>query len=206
MISADSDMSKQKTASRLSLSIFWLKREGYLPQKDYYSHGGITWSNYYGEIGSLNFIVHLEDSGASSIRLIYTNTNYRTDEKTEMDYQLPIVKTSCHYGGVRYWFVCPLSTNERYCGRRVGVLYSMGKYFGCRHCGDLAYASQKRGGKFRGTSICFPDIDRAWEQVKRTHYNGRMTKKYIRVLKMENRLGAAFGEMAARMERALRHL
>ncbi len=45
--------------------------------------------------------------------------------------------TPCNYGGFRTWFLCSR------CERRVGVLYGAGKYFFCRHCYDLAYASQQ---------------------------------------------------------------
>jgi hypothetical protein len=45
--------------------------------------------------------------------------------------------TSCHLGGERSWWVCPI------CGRRVAVLYGPGKHYACRHCRQLAYASQR---------------------------------------------------------------
>jgi hypothetical protein len=43
--------------------------------------------------------------------------------------------THCTYGGYRPWLVCGN------CGRRVVVLYGVGKYFACRHCYDLTYRS-----------------------------------------------------------------
>ena len=46
-------------------------------------------------------------------------------------------RTHCHYGGHRYWFLCPR------CYRRVAVLYGAGKYFYCRHCYKLTYTSQQ---------------------------------------------------------------
>jgi hypothetical protein len=46
--------------------------------------------------------------------------------------------TSCHYGGRRAWFHCPVSG----CGRRVATLYGNG-IFACRHCHRLAYSSQR---------------------------------------------------------------
>ena len=48
-------------------------------------------------------------------------------------------RTPCNYGGRRTWFRCPR------CGKRVAVLYGAGKYFFCRHCYDLTYASQQEG-------------------------------------------------------------
>jgi hypothetical protein len=45
--------------------------------------------------------------------------------------------TACNYGGKRAWFLCPG------CNRRVAVLYGAGRYFLCRHCYNLTYASQQ---------------------------------------------------------------
>ncbi len=46
--------------------------------------------------------------------------------------------TPCNFGGSRPWFVCP----GEGCGRRVAILYGPGRLL-CRHCSDLAYASQR---------------------------------------------------------------
>jgi hypothetical protein len=71
--------------------------------------------------------------------------------------------TPCTYGGVRYWFRCPAVG----CGRRVAILHGAGKYFACRHCYRLAYASQRenagdraarRGDKIRARLQWEPGI------------------------------------------------
>jgi hypothetical protein len=41
--------------------------------------------------------------------------------------------------------MCPGVVNGMACGRRVAKLYGPGKYFLCRHCYCLAYASQSEG-------------------------------------------------------------
>ena len=51
----------------------------------------------------------------------------------------------CHLGGQRHWFTCPR------CCKRVGVLYSPGRYFACRPCGGLGYATQKEGAGDRAS-------------------------------------------------------
>ena len=43
-----------------------------------------------------------------------------------------------HYGGKRWWFLCPVSE----CGKRVGVLYLGAEQIGCRHCHKLVYVTQ----------------------------------------------------------------
>ena len=47
--------------------------------------------------------------------------------------------SACHLGGERRWFTCPR------CSKRVAVLYAPGKYFACRKCYGLGYATQKEG-------------------------------------------------------------
>ncbi len=46
-------------------------------------------------------------------------------------------------GGKRPWFLCPS------CGRRCGVLYSLGSRIICRKCGGLTYESQNEPRHFR---------------------------------------------------------
>jgi hypothetical protein len=43
----------------------------------------------------------------------------------------------------RPWFRCEAYFSGRYCGRRVGLLYSPGGVFACRHCYGLVYDCQK---------------------------------------------------------------
>ena len=58
-------------------------------------------------------------------------------------YRVWIEWTSCNYGGVRAWFLCP-----RNCGRRVAILYGDGSP-ACRHCNQLAYQSQHESPRYR---------------------------------------------------------
>ncbi|MBK6321284.1 hypothetical protein [Candidatus Aalborgicola defluviihabitans] len=56
-----------------------------------------------------------------------------------IDQWVHLQSTPCQLGGARQWFTCPS------CGKRVAVLYGPGKYFACRRCCGLGYASQKEG-------------------------------------------------------------
>ncbi|SFO39206.1 hypothetical protein SAMN04487859_1392 [Roseovarius lutimaris] len=53
-----------------------------------------------------------------------------------------ITRTDCHYGNQRPYFICPGVVSGRHCGRRVGKLFMGGRYFLCRHCYNIGYASQ----------------------------------------------------------------
>jgi hypothetical protein len=60
-----------------------------------------------------------------------------------------IVRVPCRFGGARPYFVCPGVVNGTACGRRVTKLYGPGRYFVCRHCYRLAYASQSEDAQRR---------------------------------------------------------
>lgn len=201
-------MAKQEAEWSNKLSTFWLKKHGYLDGGVRY--GGIKWT--YGMSGnesSIAFTVTTngsEGDNIKNIKLKYTHTNRGTGEKEDMDYGIELATTFCNYGGKRYWFVCPLSKNGKYCGRRVGVLFSIGKWFGCRHCGEIAYAAQMKGGKYRGSSVSCPDIERAEKEVKRYYYNGKPTRKYRRVIRLNEKLNRDFIIMAAHVDKRFARL
>ena len=73
--------------------------------------------------------------------------NYRRngEEWHGVEEPVPIVRVPCRFGGTRPYFICPAVVNGVTCGRRVAKLYGPGRYFLCRHCYGLAYASQSEG-------------------------------------------------------------
>ena len=87
-----------------------------------------------------DFVLRGLELTSDYIRLFYTEG--KGSEATKMDYKVKLTTTACHFGGHRYWFICP------FCNRRVAKLYLPpgGKYFACRHCCDLTYYSQLRSG------------------------------------------------------------
>ena len=73
--------------------------------------------------------------------------SYLTKSTGEVVEQQVQMQTSpCHLGGQRHWFTCPR------CSKRVAVLYAPGRYFACRQCGGLSYATQKEGVGDRATT------------------------------------------------------
>jgi hypothetical protein len=108
----------------------------------------MNWTRNGEKTGSISFVVSAVE-GDEYIRFQYTQTDRHSGEKTELDYKVRLEWTACHFGGRRWWFICPLVVNGRACNRRVGVLYlDGGKYFGCRHCYDLTYESSKTSHQF----------------------------------------------------------
>jgi hypothetical protein len=128
-------------------------------------------------------------------RFHYTVTDRHTGEKTDYDYKVSLTTTPCNFGGVRYWFVCPLYTNGVYCGRSVGTLYLPpgGKYFGSRHCYDLSYESRNesrlgRFGQLGSVLTVERQMNELSKRVKRSFYAGRPTRTFRKLLRMQNRL------------------
>ena len=194
--------SKGKREAGNRLDIFWLKKHGYL-NKDYsFRGGGIKWTSYYGHESSIGFSVTTDDWGKPEeqkyIRLQYTHTDHYSKEKESVNYRVNLVTTPCQYGGKRYWFICPLTSNGQYCGRRAGTLYNLGKYFGCRHCGNITYASQKASGSYKGF-VSIPDIDKAKDAIKRYYYRGKPTRKYKKFLKLDEKFAIGLTKMYMRL-------
>ena len=67
-----------------------------------------------------------------------------------MELPVSLTRTYPHFGGVRWWFTCPLILDGERCGRRAGKLYLPpgAGHFGCRHCHDLTYRSCQESHKF----------------------------------------------------------
>lgn len=199
MISASErkPMPKQVAETNHRLNMPFLKKHKYLPQD--YSHqcGTVNWTCGSSR-SSISICVKVDPkkiyNDESYINLQYTNTSRWDGEKSEMNYKIPIITTHCNFGGVRYWFKCCLSVNGRFCGRRVGSLYQIGKYFGCRHCANITYQSKLESGKIR-CSVYQPDIDKLRAEIKRRYYKGQPTRKYKRYLKMNEKLDMAFYQM-----------
>lgn len=197
-------MSKQVAEQSNALRINWLKKQGILDGG--YRSGTITWTFGMSENKSSIGYSVLTGGDIDYISLRYTQTDNYSGEKTDLDYKIPLVSTSCNYGGKRYWFKCPLSKNGVFCGRRVGVLFLIGKHFGCRHCGEIAYSQQNQTRPYRDSAVTYPDIEEARKEVKRIYYKGKPTRKYLRVIKMEKKLDGIFMAMASKLDKSFNRI
>lgn len=180
-------------------------RTNFLKKHDYFTgwrSGTMTWtrSGWGGEHkSSVGIEVSITD-GDGYLRIHYTQTDRDTQEKKDFDYKVPLTTTPCRYGGKRYWFICPMSKNGVYCGKRVCTLYKNGDYFACRHCYNLTYSSRNQSGRYKGF-VSIPDIEEAEMQVKRYYYRGKPTRKYRRVLRLNERFEMGFITMASRLDK-----
>jgi hypothetical protein len=125
------------------LTIFSFKhclRSGYV--------GSITWYRGERKTGNIGYRV-LGGENPTAVKLFYTIT-WQSGEKTDVDYEVRLTTTPLPWGGVRYWFICPLVKSGIPCNRRIGCLYlpPSGDYFGCRHCYELTYRSCQESHQF----------------------------------------------------------
>lgn len=124
-------------------------REGILksgiPQR-----GSIRWTYKDGKDFSVNFEVSTLEMPGAFVRLWYSWVWVATQEQESADYSIQLTLTRPHFGGHRWWFICPLVVNGQPCNRRVGKLYlpRNARYFGCRHCHRLTYTSCQESHKF----------------------------------------------------------
>jgi hypothetical protein len=126
---------------------------------------------------------------------MYTLTD-RDGNKTDYKYAVSLVTTPCNFGGIRYWFACPV------CSRRVGGLYLVlgDAYFVCRGCNNLTYRSRNRTGMetFGHTSR---QIEKLRSQIKRWTWRGRPTRKVRRLNTLERKEGMLASQALKLLER-----
>jgi hypothetical protein len=186
-------MSKTEAEDTLKISTSFLKRHGYF--SSIWKDGIITWTAD-GCLEKYTDRVKIEVSFVNDenyLRIRYTINDCDTNKKKDFDYEIPIVATPCHYGGERYWFICPWYKNNKYCGNRISILYKNGDYFACRHCSNLTYKSRNINHRGR-TSLLFDFLnldEKALElskQISRTSYKGRPTRKQRRLEKIHQKI------------------
>jgi len=167
------------------LKIWELKKQGYLDKS---KKGKIEWQT--SSIANKNAIGIESHPEAYHpyIRLSYTQTD-PDGEKENFDYKIELTRTPCNYGGYRYWFLCPLARKGMMCGRRSGVLYKAGDYFGCRHCYNLTYWCRQHNKDYSlnwwfKSRKALNKIRKLETEIKRNEYNGKLTKKRKRLNKI----------------------
>ncbi|OWK44245.1 hypothetical protein FRUB_02177 [Fimbriiglobus ruber] len=92
---------------------------------------------------TIEYTIDLRDPDGASVELRYRLV--LADESHV--YRVRLVSTDCAFGGVRWWFLCPLVRDGKPCRQRVRVLYLRGRYYGCRACHRLTYASTQNSDR-----------------------------------------------------------
>ena len=181
-------MSKQEADWCKKIEIWWLLRD---MENGDYRNKTISWGTN-GDRGSVGCVVDLSEDDPS-VRFHYTQTDNYSDEKKDFDYKVQLVETSCHFGGTRYWFKCHLYKSGVYCGRRVGVLYKDGDWFGCRHCYELTYSSRKANRKYKHYPLfrvleLETKAEKLEMKTRNYTYRGKPTKKRQKLNKIYQKM------------------
>jgi hypothetical protein len=110
-----------------------------------FASGTVSWSHPGADpFASIRYAATLSHDGSGYIRLRYMARG------ESMDYRVRLVTTRPNYGGLRWWFLCPVSA-ERGIEKRAAKLYlpPRAKVFGCREAHDLTYQSCRESWQFR---------------------------------------------------------
>jgi hypothetical protein len=148
-----SDLCQRKTSAELcrKISIRFLKDNGFL---DADRAGSIVWKNAAGEVlESAELETFISADGDKTYLELTTGGIVNGKQKIEL------TTTPCNYGGVRWWFICPVVKDGVYCGNRVAklLLPPAAKFFGCRECYDLTYESCQKSHKYDKIIDHIPD-------------------------------------------------
>lgn len=182
---------KQTSEQCCGLSICNLKKYGLLTG---YDSGTISWTNSRtGQVTIVTLTADLQD--ATYVRLEYTLTD-NAGNKTDYESEVGLVKTTCNYGGERFWFGCP------WCDRRVATLYlPPGEAeFRCRHCYNLTYWSRNRS-RIAQWGYIGRERENLQSQIKRWTWRGRPTRKVRKLLNLQQKEGILAGAEIARLKR-----
>lgn len=85
-----------------------------------------------------SIVVHVRCEGFGGYLELRYRAQSTSEEWTSICECFPLVTTSPHFGGKRYWVLCS-------CGRRTANLYVAphSRYFRCRRCTHAVYQSQR---------------------------------------------------------------
>ena len=71
------------------------------------------------ERANISYVANLVDPADAWVRLIYTSTTRATGAKVDNDYRVRLETTRPNFGGLRWWFLCPITGRLRLLGRLV---------------------------------------------------------------------------------------
>ena len=139
---------KQLVENSLTLSISDMMRLGAIvPGK----RNGGQWSwNFPGKMphARIGYVADVRTVEGAALRLFYEANGHPVDNVVKL------TSTRPHFGGRRWWFICPAVGADGRTGRRVAKLHLPPgeRYFASRRAHGLTYRSCRESGQFRAIS------------------------------------------------------
>ena len=101
------------------------------------------WPSAEEKVVSVGYAIELAEDGRPTFRLRYSVG--RGGSQQYVDLHILLQTTRPHFGGVCWWFTCPIESAGQPCNRRIRILYLPrgSDYFGCRACHGLTYQSSQ---------------------------------------------------------------
>lgn|SRR5262245_24565470 len=127
---------KRRVEECESIDTAYLRLQGWL-RPGAVTAGTLSWASNWGKGSTIGCTADLSTPQDPVVRVSYTLSGEL------IAYRIALTTTRPQYGGMRWWFLCPLVVRGVPCRRRVRKVYRVGKYFGCRHCHDLTYRSRQ---------------------------------------------------------------
>ena len=183
--------SKATVEASCDLTIFQLKRWGALACN---ATTSVEWvCSQTGKTSRIQVTTDMTDD--PYVKLTYAITDGQGN-KTDYDYSVTLTTTECHFGGVRFWFVCPM------CMSRVGGLYLPpgAVLFACRNCCDLSYQS-RNVCRITALGIASRKAEKLRSELKRWTYRGRPTRKVRRLQRLEQKTNVLAGYAYSQLEK-----
>ena len=173
-------MSRDSVDDVKSISTTFLKESGRLVYGVHFKNQVVRWTRHGTVTGKVGYELALTET-ERFIRFNYRVRDYDSEPWRDIVQKFVLVPTRCNFGGHRWYFKC-------HCGKRVSFLYLVHSRFACRTCQNLTYDSCKFGKQLHngiwGDIFNETKADKLQEKIKRTHYNGRPTRKYRRYLRL----------------------
>lgn len=123
-----------------------------------------------------------------SMRLSVSMRNsYVLVEYGDVAQPVSLAGLSCHFGGLRWYFVCPGITGGVGCGRQVAKLYLVNSQLACRSCQNLLYPLQRVSKRGKWLRLYKAMQAMNWHRKilneRTSFWKGRLTKRQANRLK-----------------------
>lgn len=160
-----------------TITLGWLRQMGHL-RPHYTTRGSLRWSRCGHPSGSVSV---MSDADNRFIELSYSSNG------KPISYRVNLESRPSNLGIGKVWyFTCPAT------GKRCRTLYEFGDYFYSRYAfRDAMYSSQTESRSTRGLMQAWRILslgeDFENKRYSRTHYNGKITRRYRRILNRQGR-------------------